>query len=341
MDAFYRGELKVGLKYLPSGVSRTTGTLVIDIKQAKELPAMDTDGLANSAVKLYLLPNRKSSGKRKTGVIKKNLKPVWEEKFTYENVSLEELSHERVLEVSVWDYDKSGHTFIGGLRLGSAPGSATKHKNWMDSIGDEVTHWEDMLARPGEWVEQWHTLRTTLNPRNMDLQVSTPPLTPSSNVPSIEEEPATFTPMFLADEFKKTTPSITHGGKNTKDIIYVSSEYAVGEISPAPLELETASKPVFSSSMRSRPDKATIHTTTPWNVGESQTSLSTRNSENIHVQQTPSGGSSTNITVESERIPPLAHSTPTVKGIDLSEVSAYTAESPGSVESHMYPVSYL
>ena len=158
----------------------------------------------------------------------------------------------------------------------------------------------------------------------------------------LHDELATFTPPVLADEFKKTTPSITRGEKITKDIIYVSSESAVGEISPAPLELKTATKPVFSSSMRTQPDKATVHTTTtPWNVGKSQISLSTRTSENIHVQQTPSGSSSTIITVESERIPPLAHSTPAVKGIHLSEVSAYTAESQGSIESHMHPVSYL
>ena len=161
----------MGLKYRPDSGWKPTGTLVIDIKQAKELPSMD-DYTTDSVVKLYLLPNRKSSGKRKTGVIKNSVNPVWEEKFTFEDISLEELSCERVLEISVWNYDNSSHTFIGGLRLGPAPGSAAEHKDWMDSIGDEVTHWEDMLANPGEWVEQWHTLRSSMNPRN-DLDLYT------------------------------------------------------------------------------------------------------------------------------------------------------------------------
>ena len=161
----------MGLKYRPDSGWKPTGTLVVDIKQAKEIPPMD-GYTADSVVKVYLLPNRKSSGKRKTGIIKNSVNPVWEEKFTFEDVSLEEMSHERVLEISVWNYDNSSHTFIGGLRLGPAPGSAAKHKDWMDSIGDEVTHWEDMLANPGEWVEQWHTLRTSLNPRD-DLDLYT------------------------------------------------------------------------------------------------------------------------------------------------------------------------
>ena len=116
------------------------------------------------------MPSQNQNEKRKTGVIKHSLNPVWEEKFTFENVNLDELSCERALEVSVWSHEKSYHTFIGGLRIGPAPGSGGKQYNWMDSVNDEVTHWEDMLACPGEWVEQWHTLRSTMDPRdNLDL----------------------------------------------------------------------------------------------------------------------------------------------------------------------------
>ena len=193
LDAFYRGDLRIGLKYMPSDTYRDVGTLTIDVKQAKDLPAVDNYG-TNSVVKLYLLPNRKSSGKRKTEVVKQDLNPVWEEKFTFEEINTVELSRERVLEVSVWNQDETSgdHTFIGGLRLGPAPGSAAKHKDWMDSIGDEVTHWEDMLAHPREWVEQWHTLRTTMNPRPMDVLVSASDdgsITPSS---VLMEENRTF-----------------------------------------------------------------------------------------------------------------------------------------------------
>ena len=175
VDTSFQVKLKVGLKYLSTGGLKATGTLMVDIKQAKDLPETDSDSM-NPVVKLHLLPNRKSSGKRKTGVVKKNLNPVWEEKFAYKNVSSEELLRKRVLEVSMWSKDRSGNRFIGGLRLGPSPeGSCEKEQvEWMDSMGDEVNHWQDMLDYPGEWVEQWHTLRTTLKPRqSLDLYPET------------------------------------------------------------------------------------------------------------------------------------------------------------------------
>ena len=148
------------------------GTLHVNIHQAKELPRMDPNGLTDGVIKCHLLPDKSIKGKRKTGVIKNNLNPVWEEKFTYEKVTLEELSKERVLEACVCHNDPKGNNVvIGGVRLGSAPGAASKHKEWMDSIGDEVSHWEAMLAHPGEWVDRWHTLRHTMEPRSVDLSV--------------------------------------------------------------------------------------------------------------------------------------------------------------------------
>ena len=116
----------------------------------------------------HLLPDKGSSGKKKTKVIESNQNPVWEDHFTYEKVSLEELSRERGLEITVWDFHKgSSNNFIGGVRIGPPPGTASKHEEWMDSIGDEVSHWEAMLTHPTEWVEQWHTLRPTMDPRDV------------------------------------------------------------------------------------------------------------------------------------------------------------------------------
>ena len=104
------------------------------------------------------------------GIIKNQKNPVWEEQISYEKVILEEIVTERVLEVTVWDWDKKGSSFIGGLRIGPTPSKKSQNKEWMDSIGEEAGHWEAMLARPGEWVEKWHTLRTTMDPRNVAFQ---------------------------------------------------------------------------------------------------------------------------------------------------------------------------
>ena len=127
---------------------------------------MDANGLTDATVRCFLLPNISTTGKRKTRVVKNDLNPVWEEEFTFKNVTLEQLSKERVLDLTVWDYDRRGsNDFIGGLHLGPTPSLAAEHREWMDSIQGEISHWEAMLACPGEWVQRWHTLRPSMDPR--------------------------------------------------------------------------------------------------------------------------------------------------------------------------------
>ncbi len=155
------------------------GTLHIHVKRAKNLPNMDEKGLTDGYVKLYLLPDKSSKGKRKTAVKHNNLNPTWDEKFTYDKV---ELSTERVLQVTVWDYDKtSSNDFVGGVRLGPAPNRVKKHKDYIDSNIEEASHWEEVLAHPGKWVEHCHTLRSSMDPREIDLS-SIPALLSLSNL---------------------------------------------------------------------------------------------------------------------------------------------------------------
>ncbi len=168
----HRGELRLGLMFSPSPSKQghTKGTLHIAVKNARNLPNMDTKGLTDGFVKLYLLPDKSAKGKKKTAVIKDNLSPEWNEEFAYERVLLEDLRAARVLEVTVWDYDRgSSNDFVGGLRLGSAPNRTENHKEWMDSNADEASHWEEMLTRHDEWVECWHSLRASMDPRTIDL----------------------------------------------------------------------------------------------------------------------------------------------------------------------------
>ena len=130
--ANYRGKLNLGLMFTPTSTTKGNilGTVSVAIKQARDLPNMDTRSLTDGFVKCYLLPDRSASGKRKTKVINDNLNPVWEEEFVYKNVALEKLAAGRVLEVTVWDYDVgTSNDFIGCLRLGPTPGRAAKHSD--------------------------------------------------------------------------------------------------------------------------------------------------------------------------------------------------------------------
>lgn len=81
----------------------------------------------------------------------------------FQKLKLHELASQKVLDIRLCD--QSGQS-IGGLRLGPNPGRAGgKRKERTDSIGEEVGHWESVMAHPGEWQEVWHTLRTTTDPK--------------------------------------------------------------------------------------------------------------------------------------------------------------------------------
>ena len=134
----------------------------MSVKAAVGLPVMNSsNGRTDASVKLYLLPRRQAT-KKKTKIIKNDLNPEWSETFEFKKVSLEDLKSRRVLECSVWDFDVRGcNDFIGCIRLGPDPEKFEKEE-WMDSLSEEVSQWEDMLAKPGEWVEREHTLRPTI-----------------------------------------------------------------------------------------------------------------------------------------------------------------------------------
>lgn len=84
----------------------------------------------------YLLPNRTKS---KTMVVNNSHDPIWEEEFVFSSVSLENLTKERVLEVTIWDYNHgSSNDFLGGVRLGPLPSQSSRKKDWMDCSGEEV-----------------------------------------------------------------------------------------------------------------------------------------------------------------------------------------------------------
>ena len=97
-------------------------------------------------------------------MVNNNLNPTWQEEFTYNDVGLKELQSEQVLEVTVWSKDQLGaDEFIGGIRVGPNPNRVRTPEHWMDSKDREISQWEAMLSNPGEWVEEWHMLRPSMN----------------------------------------------------------------------------------------------------------------------------------------------------------------------------------
>ncbi|XP_046865763.1 synaptotagmin-like protein 4 isoform X2 [Drosophila willistoni] len=197
--ATYRGDIVVGLKYIPpenlkssifsrgssltgsssnlrkfggsiksvaskSDRSAKGGQLHVLVKEAKHLSPIKTNGTCDAFCKSYLLPDRTRSSKQKTPVVKRTLHPTWNYTFVYEDVSLEDLS-ERALELTVWDHDRlASNEFIGGIRFSLGTGrSFGRQVDWMDATGKELSLWQNMLDRPNFWVEGSLVLRSSLD----------------------------------------------------------------------------------------------------------------------------------------------------------------------------------
>ena len=75
-----RGRLHLELTY--KEVAPTLATVVVTIHEAKNIPPMDPNGLADPYVKLKLYPDEeKKDTKAKTNVVKCSLNPVFNEHF--------------------------------------------------------------------------------------------------------------------------------------------------------------------------------------------------------------------------------------------------------------------
>nr|XP_036212745.1 uncharacterized protein LOC106619569 isoform X3 [Bactrocera oleae] len=195
--ATYRGDIVVGLKYIPpemvrpgfmrsastssgssnlrkfgsiksvasrSDRSAKGGQLHVLVKEAKHLSPIKVNGTCDAFCKSYLLPDRTRSSKQKTPVVKRSLHPTWNYTFIYEDVSLDDLS-ERALELTVWDHDRlASNEFLGGVRFSLGTGkSYGRSVEWMDAAGKELSLWQNMIDRPNFWVEGSLILRSTLD----------------------------------------------------------------------------------------------------------------------------------------------------------------------------------
>ncbi|XP_063052011.1 synaptotagmin-1b [Engraulis encrasicolus] len=103
------GKLQFSLDY-----NFTDASLVVGILQATDLAAMDTSGLSDPYVKLYLLPDKKK--KFETKIHRKTLNPTFNENFTFK-VPYAELGG-KTLVMTMYDFDRfSKHDAIGDIRI--------------------------------------------------------------------------------------------------------------------------------------------------------------------------------------------------------------------------------
>nr|XP_033506106.1 extended synaptotagmin-2 isoform X4 [Epinephelus lanceolatus] len=129
-----------GPSYFPLGEIQLTvrhssqrNKLIVVVHACRNLIAF-TDHGSDPYVRLYLLPDKRRSGRRKTHTFKKTLNPIYDQTFEF-SVSLVEL-HRRTLDVAVKN--------SGGL--------LSKHKGLLGKVLVELTH-EDISKGWTQWFE--------------------------------------------------------------------------------------------------------------------------------------------------------------------------------------------
>jgi synaptotagmin-like protein len=137
------------------GVEYFDGKVIVNVKRARGLAAVDRNGRADPYVKAYLLPDPGKESKKKTRVVKKNLDPIFNESLSY-NVPQSELP-KKTLWLSVWDWDRFGrNSFLGEVRvpLSELDLSEKMEKWWplVDTVesGEEGNHGEIYLLLKAE-----------------------------------------------------------------------------------------------------------------------------------------------------------------------------------------------
>ncbi|XP_029109219.1 extended synaptotagmin-2-like isoform X2 [Scleropages formosus] len=127
-SSFPLGEIQLTVRH-----SSQRNKLIVVVHSCRNLIAF-TDSGSDPYVRLYLLPDKRRSGRRKTHTMKKTLNPVYDQTFEF-SVSLAEL-HRRTLDVAV----KNG----GGL--------LSKHKGLLGKVLVDLTT-EDVSKGWTQWYD--------------------------------------------------------------------------------------------------------------------------------------------------------------------------------------------
>ncbi|VDK71912.1 unnamed protein product [Onchocerca ochengi] len=106
------GQIEISLYY-----GAAERQLVVTIRHAIDLPPRPDGAARNPYIKLFLLPDRSERSRRQSAVLVETCNPIWNEPFYYNGLTKSTLM-ERVLEVTVWDYDQyETNSFMGEVLI--------------------------------------------------------------------------------------------------------------------------------------------------------------------------------------------------------------------------------
>eukprot|EP00090_Calanus_glacialis_P042916 TRINITY_DN7603_c0_g1_i1.p1 TRINITY_DN7603_c0_g1~~TRINITY_DN7603_c0_g1_i1.p1 ORF type:complete len:956 (-),score=223.25 TRINITY_DN7603_c0_g1_i1:635-3502(-) len=109
---------------------RTRLEMIVTVLSAVDLPPRTGGQYRNPYAKLFLLPDRSERSKRRTKTLANTNHPRWNQSFVYAPIKRSEL-RSRVLEVTVWDYDRFGaNEFLGEVTIDLAQSPLDEEAEW-------------------------------------------------------------------------------------------------------------------------------------------------------------------------------------------------------------------
>ncbi|ESP02664.1 hypothetical protein LOTGIDRAFT_138051, partial [Lottia gigantea] len=112
--------------------------LIVSVISALELTLTDHGKFRNPYCKLYLLPDRSEKSKRRTKTIANTIEPSWNQTFIYCAVKDIDL-RDRLLEITVWDYDRIGASeFLGEVLIDLTSANLNDEPYWY-----QLSHHDD------------------------------------------------------------------------------------------------------------------------------------------------------------------------------------------------------
>ncbi|KAK3798166.1 hypothetical protein RRG08_062763 [Elysia crispata] len=104
--------------------------LIITVINAIDLPLTDGGKFRDPYCKIYLLPDRSEKSKRRTKTVSSTIDPTWNQTFMYCPVKESDL-HDRLLEITVWDYDRVGASeFLGEILIDLTTANLNDEPYW-------------------------------------------------------------------------------------------------------------------------------------------------------------------------------------------------------------------
>eukprot|EP00112_Aurelia_sp_Birch-Aquarium-sp1_P018951 Seg460.4 transcript_id=Seg460.4/GoldUCD/mRNA.D3Y31 product="Protein kinase C alpha type" protein_id=Seg460.4/GoldUCD/D3Y31 len=176
------------------------------LREAKNLIPMDPTGLSDPYVKVKLKPDPEKETKKKTPIMKKNLNPVWNQKYLFK-IAKQDL--DRRLSVEVWDWDRAtANDFMGSMSFGVSELIKNPVEGWFKLLNREEGEFYNVPIQDdiGTALAELRKKFKFLKPKEDDKiepTETTQPVGDISSLPALKPDDFTFLKLIGKGSFGK------------------------------------------------------------------------------------------------------------------------------------------